>query len=349
MRSYALVEHGGDLKAIDAPDPVPTGSEVLVRVRRCGVCHSDVHISHGYFDMGGGNKFQMSERGVSLPLTMGHEVLGEVVSAGPDAGDVPIGQTMLVHPWIGCMDCPACDEDRENECVKMQALGIINDGGYATHMIVPHSKFLVDVSGVDVDLAAPYACSGLTVYSALKKVLPVRSDEWLAIMGAGGLGLTAISVARALGAKNIIVVDIDDVKLEAATALGADAVFNSATTEGDLKEITGGMLLAVLDTVGAPQTSGLAVASLRKTGRLVSVGLHGGTFSMPAVAMAQLALTVQGSYVGSCAELRELIDLVRKGKIAPIPVEIRDMSRADETLKDLEAGRIVGRVVLSNE
>lgn len=349
MRSYALVEHGADLQPVDAPDPVPQGTEVLIRMRRCGVCHSDIHIAHGYFDMGGGQKFHMSERGVAPPLTLGHEVLGEVISAGPDAGDVPVGETMLVHPWIGCMDCPACNEDRENDCVSMQALGIIRDGGYATHMIVPHPKFLVDVSGIDLDLAAPYACSGLTVYSALKKVLPVRSDEWLAIMGAGGLGLTAISVARALGAENILVVDVDDAKLDAAKALGADAVFNSSREDGDLTAATGGMLLAVLDTVGVPATAQLGVQSLRKTGRLVTVGLHGGAVQLPLVALAQKAIMVRGSYVGSCAELRELIALVRDGKIAPIPVEVRDLERADETLKDLEAGRIVGRVVLSND
>jgi len=351
MRKYALVEFGGDLKAMETADPVPTGREVLVRVRRCGVCHSDIHIKHGYFDLGDGKQFRMSDRGMKLPMTLGHEVLGEVVAIGADVDSVAIGETMLVHPWIGCMTCAACLDGRENECVRMNALGIVRDGGYASHMLVPDARFLVDVSGIDPDVVAPYACSGLTVYSALKKALPVPDGGWLAIMGAGGLGLSAISIAKAMGVERIVSVDIDAEKLEAAKSLGATAVINSGDGDASaaLADITGGMLLSVLDTVGAPATTGLAVQNLRKTGRLIVVGLYGGTFSMPSVFLPQKALTIRGSYVGSCAELRELIELVRAGAVQSIPVTTRPMAEACDTLKDLEAGRIVGRVVLSTE
>lgn len=352
MRSYSLVEFGGPLQAMDRPDPEPQGTEVLVKVRRCGVCHSDIHIAHGYFDLGEAGKFKMQDRGMDLPMTMGHEVLGEVIKAGPDATDVPLGETRLIHPWIGCGECTACVEERENDCVKMRPIGILRDGGYASHVIVPHPKFLIDIGDVDPTVATPYSCSGVTVYTALKKALPIEDDEWLAIMGAGGLGLTAIAIARAMGAKNIISVDIDDEKLAAATEMGADATLNPTTIDDPiaaLQELAGGMLLAVVDTVGAEPTSNLGIMALRKTGRYIIVGLYGGTLKMPLPFLPQRSLTIRGSYVGSSRDLKELMELVKAGKVKSIPIATRPMDQADATLKDLEAGKIVGRVVLTND
>lgn len=352
MKSYALVAFGQPLREIERPDPTPQGTEVLVRVRRCGVCHSDIHISEGYFNYGDGQKFRMADRGMELPTTLGHEVLGEVVAAGPDAADAPMGKTMLVHPWIGCGSCRACREERENDCAAMKPIGVLRDGGYATHVIVPHPKFLVDIEGIDLTVVTPYACSGVTVFSALKKALPVEDDEWLCIMGAGGLGLTAVSIAKAMGAERIVSVDIDDAKLEAARDIGADQVLNPKDCDdpvATLTEMTGGMLLAVVDTVGSEKTSNLGILSLRKTGRYVVVGLYGGTLKMPLPMLPQKALTVRGSYVGSCRDLRELIDLVRTGKVKPIPVATRPLDQADATLRDLAEGKIVGRVVLTTD
>lgn len=352
MRRYALVEFGGDLQPIDDPDPVPEGREVLVRVRRCGVCHSDIHISHGYFDMGDGNKFRMEDRGMKLPMALGHEILGEVVAVGDKVTEDVLGRTMLVHPWIGCESCRACKEERENDCTAMRAIGIARDGGYATHVLVPDARFLVDIEGVDLSIAAPLACSGLTVYSALKKILPVRDGESIAIIGAGGLGLSAITIARALGAEHVIAVDIDAGKREAALEIGADLAFDPSAHEDPapaLAALAPGGIFGILDTVGMEATSALGVAAITKTGRYVVVGLHGGKFSMPLPMLPQKALTVRGSYVGSVRELRELVGLVKAGQVAPIPVATRPLDAADQTLKDLEAGRIVGRVVLTTD
>ncbi|MEO1292088.1 MAG: alcohol dehydrogenase [Pseudomonadota bacterium] len=349
MRSYALVEFGKPLEAIDAPDPVPTGTEVLIKVRRAGVCHSDIHIAEGYFDLGDGQKLRMQDRGMKLPMTLGHEILGDVVSAGPDAGPVAIGQTMLVHPWIGCEACEACDEGRENDCPKMRAIGIVRDGGYATHVIVPHPKFLVDIGDVDPSVAVSYSCAGVTVYSALTKLLPIRDTEWLVVMGAGGLGLNAVSIARALGAPKIVSVDLDDEKLAAAREMGADAVVNarSADAGAELQRLTDGQISAVLDTVGGEPTAALGISALKKTGRFVIVGLYGGSLRLSLPLLPQKALTVRGSYVGSSRELRELMELVKAGKIKSIPVTERPLEAASETLDDLKAGRVVGRVVLT--
>ena len=351
MKKYALVEIGKPLEELDCPDPVPTGTEVLVRIRRSGVCHSDLHIADGYFDMGEGKKMELKDR-MQLPMALGHEILGEVVAAGPEASDAPIGKTMLVHPWIGCGDCQACNEDRENDCLNMNALGIRRDGGYATHVLVDHPKFLVNVDGLDLDTVTPLACSGVTVYNALRKAMPLENDEWLCVMGAGGLGLNAVSIAKAMGVKHIVAVDRDNDALAAARDMGADAVVNSAETSNVIKalqKLTNNKLLAVVDTVGNESTSKNSVYALLKMGRYIVVGLHGGTFKMPLPMLPQKALTVRGSFVGSCKDLQELIALAKTGKIKDIPVSTRPLNQADATLQDLRDGKITGRVVLTTD
>lgn len=351
MKKYALVEIGQPLKELECADPVPTGTQVLVRIRRSGVCHSDLHIADGYFDMGEGNKMELSGR-MELPMALGHEILGEVVSAGPDASDAPIGKTMLVHPWIGCSDCQACNEGRENDCLNMNALGIRRDGGYATHVLVDHPKFLVDIDGLDLDNVTHLACSGVTVYNALKKALPLQDTEWLCVMGAGGLGLNAVSIAKAMGVKKIVCVDMDESALAAATEMGADEVINASETPEvirALRKATNNNLLAVVDTVGNEITSRNSVEALLKMGRYIVVGLHGGTFKMPLPMLPQKALTVRGSFVGSCNDLRDLITLVRAGNVKSIPVSTRPLVQADATLQDLRNGKITGRVVLSTD
>lgn len=352
MRSYSLMEPGKPFETIDKPDPTPTGTEVLLKVTRAGVCHSDIHISDGYFDLGGGKVLNIVDRGQKFPITLGHEVLGEVVALGPDAKGVKLGQTMLVHPWLGCGECSACKAEQENHCPTMRSIGIFRDGGYATHCMVPNPKYLVDIGDVDPSIATPYSCSGVTVYSALKKAMPVRDDEWLAIMGAGGLGLSAVAIAKAMGVKNVISVDIDDDKLKAAKEMGASAVLNTKTAGNavaELQKLAGGELRAVVDTVGGEATSGLGIAAVRKGGRYVIVGLYGGqmTISLPTIPMR--ALSIMGSYVGSLGELKELMELVKTGKVKPIPIETRPIDAAYQTLQDLKAGKIVGRVVLTND
>jgi D-arabinose 1-dehydrogenase-like Zn-dependent alcohol dehydrogenase len=233
----------------------------------------------------------------------------------------------------------------------MRSIGIFRDGGYATHCLVPHPKYLVDIGDVDPMVATPYSCSGVTVYSALKKAMPVLDSEWLAIFGAGGLGLSAIAIAKGMGVKNVISVDIDDEKLAAAKETGADAVLNSTSVENAVKalqELAGGELRAVVDTVGGEATAQLGTAAVRKGGRYVIVGLYGGELTVSLPTLPMRALSILGSYVGSLGELKELMELVKAGKVKPIPMTTRPLETAYDTLQDLKAGRIVGRVVLTN-
>src|SRR6185437_5429144 len=168
MRAWAVVENGAPLKEIELPTPEPKGTEVLVEVTHCGVCHSDLHIWEGYYDVGGGQKMSLADRGVTLPLAMGHEIVGRVAKLGPDAKGVSVGDIRIVYPWLGCGTCETCLAEEDNMCVRAaRSLGVYANGGYGTHVIAPHPRHLVDPGKVDPAVAATYACSGITVYSAI--------------------------------------------------------------------------------------------------------------------------------------------------------------------------------------
>jgi D-arabinose 1-dehydrogenase-like Zn-dependent alcohol dehydrogenase len=346
MLSYDITEWGRPLQKAVRETPLPTGTEVLIRVKYCGVCHSDVHIRDGYFDLGGGKKFQMSERGMKLPVTMGHEPLGTVISAGPDAGPVPIGEDRLIYPWTGCGACAQCLAARDNWCPQPRFIGIQRSGGYAEYLLVPHPRYLVDASGLDPSYAPILACSGLTTYSAVNKLHPFGAEDWLVVMGAGGLGLMAIAMLRALGHERIVSCEIDSGKYAAAIAAGAAQTINPADADAlaRLQALAGG-IAGVVDLVGAAQTAQLGLAVLRKGGRYVLVGLFGGEIPLSLVPVAQRALTIQGSYVGTVAELREVVALAQSGKLKPIPTETRGLDQVSRSLDELKAGSVVGRVV----
>src|SRR5690349_21662921 len=148
MKSYDVAECGAPLKLFERPTPQPMGSEVLLRVLAAGICHSDIHIWEGHYDLGGGKKLMLTERGMKLTLTMGHETVGEVVALGPEAEGVKIGDKRLVFPWLGCGQCAVCRRGEEQLCLKPQFLGVFRNGGYADHIVVPHARYLLDIGGL---------------------------------------------------------------------------------------------------------------------------------------------------------------------------------------------------------
>lgn len=346
MESYDVVDWGKPLQKAVRETPTPTGTEVLVRVTYCGVCHSDVHIRDGYFDLGGGKRFHMAERGMKPPVTLGHEPYGTVVAAGPDAGEVPVGEERLVYPWTGCGQCARCEAGLDNHCMQPRFRGIQAAGGYADHMIVPHPRYLVDASGIDPTVAPILACSGLTTYAATRKLMPCSPDDRILVIGAGGLGLMAIAMLKAQGHRNIAVAEIDPDKWEAARQLGAVEVYDptAATTREQLLATPGGLWGAV-DFVGATETAKLALDTLRKGGRFVAVGLYGGEMNLSIVPLIQRAITIQGSYVGTLEELKDVVALARDGKLASIPTATCSLAEVSSVLDRLKAGKVVGRVV----
>ncbi|MEM8579611.1 MAG: alcohol dehydrogenase [Pseudomonadota bacterium] len=345
--SYDLIEWGQPFEKRSNALPEPTGLEVLVRVTASGLCHSDLHVRKGYMDLGEEGKLTFADRGAQLPMTFGHEIAGIVEAVGPEVTSVVPGQQVLVFPWIGCGVCEACLDDRESDCANMRIIGLKQKGGFATHCLVENEKFLVDIEGLDAADVVPHACSGITVYNALEKMGALREGEWMAILGCGGLGMNAIAIAQAMGIENIIAVDIDDAKLDAALDMGATKTMNSTREDGvaELQRLADGRLMGVLDTFGGPSTGRLAVRALAKAGRYIVVGQCGGDFKMPQVWLPQKAMTVRGSHVGNSPQLRTLIGMVRAGKIKQIPIDRRPLSQINQAVEDLEAGRVNGRIV----
>ena len=351
MRCYCVLHHGQALELVEKPIPQPQGTEVLLKVKAAGVCHTDLHLWEGHYDMGGGKKLTLAERGIKPPLTLSHEIVGEIVAFGPNAqanAEVSLGQVTLVHPWIGCGECAACQRGEENICVKPQALGVARPGGFADYVIVPHPRYLLDIGSLEPAQAAPLACAGVTTYSALKKMGDRLKTDPVVIIGAGGLGLMAIEVLKALGGQGAIVVDIDPIKREAALAAGALGVIDARAPDAaqQIQQATGGGARAVLDLVGATATVGLALASSARGGQIVICGLMGGDLTLALPVIPMRPLTLQGSYVGTLQELHELVALVKRSGMKPIPVNTRPMAEANDAMQDLHHGRVVGRTVL---
>ena len=348
MHSYCVMHHGQPLELVDKPIPRPQGTEVLLRVTAAGLCHTDLHLWEGGYDLGGGKRLTLAERGIKPPMTLSHEICGEVVSAGVAAGPQKIGMHALAHPWIGCGECPACQRDEENICTKPQMLGVMRPGGFAEYVIVPHPRYLVEIDGMDDAETAPLACAGVTTFSAIKKLGKRIHEGPVVIIGAGGLGLTAIKVLKALGGEGAIVVDIDSSKRKAALAAGALAAIDGKEDNAaqQIVHVTGGGARAVLDLVGATSTVTLAMASCARGGHIVICGLMGGdlTLSLPVIPMRPL--TIQGSYAGTLNELRELVALVKRTRMVATPVTRRPLAEVNAAMQDLHDGKVIGRTVL---
>ena len=348
MNSYQITGFDKPLELRCTEVPEPKGTEVLVRVDRAGVCHSDLHIWHGYFDLGGGKRFDVSQR-MTLPFTLGHEIVGEVVAAGPEAG-VAVGQKGIVHPWIGCGKCYACEAGEEIRCVGTpRTIGTRKDGGYSDHVLVPHGKYIVPYDNLEPGLAATCACSGLTAYSALKKLPNMTKDDAVLIIGAGGVGLACVGLASAVTDAKVIVSDVASSKQSAAREAGAVAAVDASTPEGraQILEANGGRApFAAIDFVGSPETLRLAMESLAPGGTVISVGLYGGELSISTALLPLRQITVRGSYVGSLSELKELVAIMQKQKVKSVPITTRPMAEVNAIIADLEAGKIVGRTVM---
>jgi D-arabinose 1-dehydrogenase-like Zn-dependent alcohol dehydrogenase len=163
-RRQSLVAYGQPLCETIAECPTPRGSEVLLRVECCGVCHSDLHVQDGYFALGGDKQLDIT-KDRALPFTLGHEIAGVIEAVGEQAGDAVIGRRVAVYPWIGCGSCPACNAGNENMCSANHHLGVTADGGYASHVLVPHPRYLLDYAPLAPAFAGPLMCSGLTAYA----------------------------------------------------------------------------------------------------------------------------------------------------------------------------------------
>ncbi|MBD3656670.1 MULTISPECIES: alcohol dehydrogenase [Marinobacter] len=345
---YEFAEFAGKLEPVSYEIPTPTGREVLLKVDYCGVCHTDVHVHDGYYGLGQGKRLNLGDRGIKLPVTLGHEVVGTIVASGEEVKELSVGQQKLIYPWIGCGECSVCQRGEENLCAKPASLGVFKPGGYSEYIIVPHPRYLVDLGNLNPANASLLACSGLTTFSAIKKIQPIHQDEFVIVIGCGGLGQLAIRTLILSGISNIVAVDVSEEKREIAKSDGAKYAFDPRSDDvaDTLVNVANGNCIAVLDFVGNEQTVDFGLKILKKGGKLVVVGLHGGELRYPIPFLVTKAITLIGSYTGTLAEMRELVEFANQHDLVNIPVELRELARVESAVEDLSAGKVPGRIIL---
>ena len=273
--------------------------------------------------MGGGTMSSLERAGTKLPVTMGHEIGGEVVEIGPDAQGVKLGDKVIVYPWLGCGVCPVCERGDDHLCPRASRnLGIQLPGGYADLVRVPHAKYLVPIGSLEPARAATFACAGITAYGAISKLNPMTAEDHVAVIGCGGVGMTAVALLSATSPAKVVAIDPDPAKREAALRNGAAAGLRPqrARRAEDHRQglqherrRRGGLRRRGI-------SSSLAVNLVRRTGQaVVIVGLFGGEFRMPLPMFALKSIQISGSYVAGVNELRELVALAQRHQAARDP------------------------------
>lgn len=352
MKAARIIKPKNSLQVQDLDIPKATGSQVVVKVRSSGVCHSDIHLWEGGYEGIEGQFLKATDRGVTYPLTPGHEIAGMIESLGEEAEKEAIEKNdkVIVYPWIGEGLCPACRVGEENLCDKPRSLGVYTDGGYAEYVLVPSYKYLVKIGDLDTDVASTLSCSALTAYGAVKNADLKPNDNVVIVGAGGGLGLMAVQLAKAVTGARIIALDVDQEKLKVAKENGADEVVSPK--EGDpvkrVVEMTDNLGAdAIIDFVNGSKTVETDMQLLRRRARVVLVGLFGGELRLSLISMPTRAYKLIGSYTGSLNDLIELVSLAKRGVIKPVVSNRFKLDQATEALQMLKDGKILGRGIIN--
>ena len=334
MRAAVVTRFGEHLDLRDVPVPVPKHGQVLVRVRACGVCHTDLHTVHGDWP----DK-------PTLPRIPGHEAVGEVVEIGKGVDEVQVGDRVGV-PWLhrACGRCDDCLSGWETLCAKQVRSGYDVDGGFAEY-VVADAAFVAHIpDGLGYEQAAPLMCAGLTVYKGLS-VADLIAGDWVVISGVGGLGHLAVQYARAMGYR-VVAVDVDDAKLTLAARLGAHMTINVRQTDpvGYLQRRIGGAHGALVTAV-SPAAFGQAVGMMRPGGTVVLNGLPPGAFPLEIYDMVMRAITLRGSIVGTRFDLKQALILAAQAGIKA-EVHTARLDDVNDVLDKMEYSSLPGRTVL---
>ena len=336
MKATRFIEVGKPIQLEELPDPAVGPTDVLVRIAGAGVCHSDLHVIDG--------EVNVRQR----PITLGHENAGVIEAVGAQVTDLQPGDGVAVFGAWGCGACPQCERGEDNLCLRPVFPGVTVDGGWAEKLLVPHPRNLVKLEGLDPVIAAPLTDAALTPYRAVRKVLSrLGPGRTLAVIGVGGLGHMALQIVRALApATTVVAVDLSEDKLAMASELGADHCVAAAADVGaTIQALTGGGADAVIDFVGNDASLANAAASLAVGGKLVIVGIAGGTLNFSFWKMP-LECEVTTSIWGNRQELKEVLALARRGLIQP-HIERQPLEAINDVIARLHAGGVRGRVVLT--
>lgn len=339
MRAMAVVDYTRPLERLELPVPSPRPGEVLVRVLACGVCYSDLKTATGHMPY---------SPTLRLPHVPGHEIVGEVAARGQGTV-LREGQRVVVYNYRGCGSCARCRAGEENICLDLQAwVGFTTPGGFQEYLAVPQSHVLPLPEGIPTEAAAAISCATGTSYRAVVTRGRVAPGETVLVIGAGGVGLQAVQVARAAGAR-VLAVDVDDHKLAQATRCGASATARAGeASEEWVREQTGGAGAdLVLDTAGREGSLALASAAVRVGGRVVLVGYTvGAAFPIPSCETVLGEVSYLGSRYVQREELARAIQLVAAGAVRPAVDAVLDLAEANDAFARLARGEPAGRLVL---
>ncbi len=332
MKAAVLHQAGSPLVIEDVPIPQCGPADILIKVKACGVCHTDLHLAAGEWRLH------------KLPLILGHEAVGVVEQVGPNAANFKVGDRAGV-PWIysTCGECEYCTSDREALCPQIRVTGFMVDGGYAEYAAVPASHAVAVPEGLNFGEAAPVFCAGLTPYRALK-ISGARVGDTVAIWGVGGLGHYAVQIARAIGAR-VIAVDVAPGKLDLAKQLGADVTLNAARDDAAKAIRALGGAHVVINLAPTPVAVAQGAEALRRGGTLVLVGLPPGNFTLPILQTVAKGIRILTSAVGTRQDLREVLDLAAAGRIKSV-VQTCRLEEINWAFEQLGQGSVNGRLVV---
>lgn len=328
MRALQIEEVGRPLVEVALPDPTPGDGDVVVAVRRCGICRSDVHYRAG------------TRRLPGLPLVPGHEVAGEVVAVGAGVDPRYLGRRVCLHYLVTCGVCDRCRRGAEQFCRTGEMVGLDRQGGYAEFVAVPARNAHPIPDGVSTEAAAIMMCSSATALHALRRS-GLEPGERVAVFGVGGLGASAVQLARVMGASVVYGVDINPVKLALAERLGAVPVDGRADPAGALSALTGDGVDVALELVGDPDVMRVAVAALAPHGRAVAVGITHREFGLdPFRDLVLREADVRGAADHLDEEIPELLRLAAAGDLdlgevvtATVPLDATEVNGALDRLE----------------
>ncbi len=317
MRAARITAYRAPLDITEIDDPVPPAGGVVLRVLACGICRSDWHAWTG------------SDPDVALPITPGHEFCGEVVATGAGVARWAVGDRVIAPFILGCGRCRDCAAGQQTICAQQVVPGFTCDGAFAEYVAVAHADANLAAlpEGLDVHLAAGLGCRVTTAWQALVGRAELQPGEWVAVFGGGGVGISTLLLARALGAR-VVVVDVVAEKLDYASSLGADGVVNA--TSGDaaeaVREITGGGAHVAIEALGIETTTTAALRSLRKLGRMVQIGMPTGQhtqMTLPMDALYSGQLSLHGTRGMPSWRYPSLLNLIAGGQLELAPLVTR--------------------------
>lgn len=335
MKAAIVRQFGKPLVIEDVPVPQPGPGEVLVKVKACGVCHTDLHAASGDWPV----------KPVP-PFIPGHEVAGIVAALGPGVKNLKVGDAVGVA-WLhdACMSCEYCETGWETLCEHQHNTGYSVNGGFAEYVIASAAFAAKLPATIDFGAIAPILCAGVTTYKGLKES-EARPGEWVVISGVGGLGHVAIQYAKAMGLK-VVAVDIAEDKLALARETGADLAVN-ALAAGVVDKVlaaTGGGAHGVLVTAVSTAAFAQALKMVRRKGTVSLVGLPPGEFPTPIFDVVLKRITVRGSIVGTRRDLDEAVAFAADGKVKA-EVTMVPLAQINDVFDRMKAGKIDGRMVL---